>query len=140
MKTNKLLAILACLMFIPLGQAFDEQSENIDVVAVEKAITDDNISLQDCRKWYSVYKGAYIYVKDYKAAGCNDFGDFFDKMIFVRDGVNPSKGNPNFIKATSLSKFQEAEYTDETKSDLAESLFNISEGIRKSIEKKNAGI
>ncbi len=127
-------------MLIPFGQAFDEKTENIDVVAVEQAIADDDISLQDCRKWYSVYKGAYIYVKDYKAAGCNDFGDFFDKLIFVRDKINPTKGNENFVKATSLSKFKDLDYADETKSDLAESLFRISEGIRKSIEKKNAGI
>ncbi len=54
MKVNKLFALLACLMLVPFGQAFDGKSEDIDVAAVEKAIADDNISLQDCRKWYSV--------------------------------------------------------------------------------------
>lgn len=140
MKLSKTILALCFILCIPMSFASQDEVKDIDIVAVEKAVVDDAISLQDCRKWYSVYKGAYIYVKDYEMAGCNNFGDFFDKMIFVRDKVNPSKGNPNFVKATSLSKFSEAEFTDENKTDLAEDLFKISEGIRKSIEKKNGGL
>lgn len=140
MKVNKAILAICFILCIPMSFAVQDEVKDIDSVAVEKAISDDGISLQDCRKWYTVYKGAHIYVKDYGMAGCNNFGDFFDKMIFVRDKINPSKGNPNFVKATSLSKFSEVDFTDENKTDLAEDLFDISEGIRKSIEKKNAGL
>jgi hypothetical protein len=102
--------------------------------AVTESVKKDDISLQDCRVWYTVYKGAYLYVKEYDAVGSKDFGDIFDKMRLIRDKALPEKGNENFVLATNLSKYETVEYTPENRTDLAEDLFNISEGIKKFME------
>jgi hypothetical protein len=101
-----------------------------DKDTVAKAIKADKMTVQDCRKWYTIYKGAYIYVKDLNAVGSNDFGDVFDKMRVVRDVNLPSKGNVEWIKATDLSTYAEAEFSPEKKTDLAEDLYQICEGLK----------
>lgn len=106
----------------------------IDSDKVKEAIQKDQMSVQDMRKWYSVYKGAYVYVKEYDAVGSNDFADIFDKMIKVRNKLDPKKGNTNFVSETSLEKYKTEKYTPEALTDLADDFFAISEGIRKAIE------
>jgi hypothetical protein len=107
---------------------------------VTEAVKKDDISIQDCRKWYTIYKGANLYVKEYDAIGSNDFGDIFDKLAMVRDKADPKKGNVNFIEATNpeLLKYKTLEYTPENKTDLADDLYNIAEGLKKAMEDKNA--
>ena len=115
----------------------------INPVDVQKSVTEDNITLQDQRVWYTMYKGAYIYVKDYDAVGCKDFADLFEKMQLVRNTAMPAKGNANFVGATDLSKYLSTdkdgvitnmlEWTPENRTDFAEDLFAIAEGLRLSI-------
>lgn len=119
------------LVFLLSCSAFAADKES-----VAKAVKDDGMSVQDCRKWYTVYKGAYIYVKELDAAGSKDFGDVFVRFRSVRDKVMPTKGNKNFTAATDLSKFADpvtntyADFTPENKTDLAEELFQICEGLK----------
>lgn len=111
-----------------------------DKETIAKAVKEDEMSVQDCRKWYTVYKGAYIYVKELDAVGSKDFGDVFVRFRSVRDKVMPTKGNTSFTKATDLSKFADpiantyADFTAENKTDLAEELFQICEGLKAGIE------
>jgi hypothetical protein len=108
----------------------------IDPEVVKVACEKDNISMQDLRKWYTVYKGMYIYSKDYGAVGCNDFGDVFGKLVVVRDKVNPTKGNTNFVSATNpeLLAYKDKKYSAETLTEFSNDMFAISEGIRKAME------
>lgn len=108
----------------------------VDKLEVAKAIKADNVSLQDCKKWYTVYKGSYIYMKELDAVGSKDFGDVFDKIRVVRDKLAPEKGNVEFIKATDLIKFEELEFTPENKTDLAEELYQVCEGLKLAMESK----
>lgn len=111
-----------------------------DKESVAKAVKEDGMSVQDCRKWYTVYKGAYIYVKELDSAGSKDFGDVFVRFRSVRDKVMPTKGNKAFTVATDLSKFADpvtdtyADFTPENKTDLAEELFHICEGLKAGIK------
>ena len=105
-----------------------------DKETVAKAIKTDGISSQDCRKWYTIYKGAYIYVKELDAVGSNDFGDVFDRIRVVRDKMLPTKGNPEFVKATDMSEYTDADFTDEKKTDFAEDLYQICEGLKTGIK------
>jgi hypothetical protein len=104
----------------------------VDKDEVSKAVKEDKISVQDCRKWYTVYKGAYIYVKELDAVGSNDFADVFDRIRVVRDKMMPEKGNPNWVKATNLSKYndEDVKFTPEARTDLAEDLYQICEGLK----------
>jgi hypothetical protein len=120
---SKLFALLAIIVMSCSALAVDKD-------AVAKAVKDDNISEQDCRKWYTVYKGAYIYVKELDAVGSKDFGDVFDKIVLVRDKTLPAKGNANFVKATDLSAYAEADFTADKRTDLAEDLYKICEGLK----------
>lgn len=111
-------------------------SSAADPKVVTNSVKEDSMSEQDMRKWYSIYKGAYIYVKEYDAVGCKDFGDVFDKMRVVRDKNLPTKGNVNFVKATSLTEFETMDFTEDNKNKLSSELNNISEGLKEAI--KNA--
>ena len=122
------LAILAILVLI------SGYVEAADKATVAKAVKADKMSADDCRKWYTVYKGAYIYVKELDAVGSKDFGDVFDRMRIVRDKAMPVKGNPEWVKATDLSAYQEAEFTQEKKTDFAEDLYQICEGLKAGIK------
>lgn len=129
-------SILALLILI----ASSCQLFAVDKVEVAKAVKEDGMSSEDCRKWYTVYKGAYIYVKELDGAGSNDFGDVFERFRLVRDKVMPTKGNKHFVKASDLSKYADpatntyAEYTPENKTDLAEDLFQVCEGLKAGIK------
>jgi hypothetical protein len=107
-----------------------------DKESVAKAVKEDGMSVQDARKWYTVYKGSYIYVKELDSVGSKDFGDVFVRFRSVRDKVMPTKGNEAFKKATDLSKFADpvantyADFTAENKTDLAEELYEICEGLK----------
>ena len=107
----------------------------IDKAEVAAAIKSDNISLQDCRKWYTVYKGAYLYTKELDCVGSKDFGDVFDKIRVVRDKTMPTKGNEAFTKATDFSKFQDLDFTPENKTDMADQLYQVCEGLKIAMEK-----
>lgn len=100
---------------------------------VTDAVKKDSISLQDQRIWYTVYKGTYLYVKDYEAVGSKNFGDLFDKMRIVRDQALPAKGNVNFVGVTNLKKYEDMEWTAENKSDFAEDIFAICQGLKESV-------
>lgn len=115
----------------------------INPTDVTKSVKEDRITLQDQRVWYTMYKGAYIYVKDYDAVGCKDFADLFEKMQLVRNTAMPAKGNTHFKSSTDLSKYLSTdengaivnmmEWTPENRTDFAEDLFAIAEGLRLSI-------
>ena len=102
---SKLFALLVLIVMCCSALAIDKE-------AVSKSVKEDAMSSEDCRKWYTVYKGAYIYVKELDAVGSKDFADVFDKMIAVRDKTLPTKGNANFVKATDLSAYAEADFTE----------------------------
>ena len=130
---NRLATLIILILTSCSALAADKES-------VAKAVKEDGMSIQDCRKWYTVYKGAYIYVKEFDSAGSKDFGDVFSRFRSVRDKVMPTKGNANFIKATDLSKFADpskntyADFTPENKTDLAEELYQICEGLKDGIK------
>ena len=130
---SKLFALLALIVISCSALAVDKE-------VVAKAVKEDGMSVQDARKWYTVYKGAYIYVKELDAAGSKDFGDVFVRFRSVRDKVIPIKGNEAFKKATDLSKFADpiantyADFTAENKTDLAEELYQICEGLKAGIK------
>lgn len=122
--------VVACFIILSLT------ASAIDKLEVAKAVKADNISLQDCKKWYAVYKGSYIYMKELDAVGSKDFGDVFEKIRVVRDKLAPAKGSVELIKATDFVKFEELEFTPENKTDLAEELYQVCEGLKLSMESK----
>jgi hypothetical protein len=124
---SKLFVLLALIVMCCSALAVDKE-------AVSKSVKEDAMSSEDCRKWYTVYKGAYIYVKELDAVGSKNFGDVYDKMIAVRDKTLPTKGNANFVKATDLSAYAEADFTAEKRTDLAEDLYKICEGLKAGIK------
>lgn len=101
---------------------------------VFKALQSDKVSVQDCRKWYSVYYGTYLYVKEFDCEGSKDFGDVADKMRQIRDKIAPSKGNTEFSKVVDFSKYADLPFSDENKTDFAEDLYQVCEGLKKQIE------
>lgn len=106
----------------------------IDKDIVLKAVQADKVSTQDCRKWYSVYYGTYLYVKEFDCEGSRDFGDVADKMRRIRDKIAPAKGAVEFAKAVDFSKYAELEFTPENKTDFAEDLYQVCEALKKQIE------
>lgn len=130
LKMKNSFLVVVCFIILSLT------ASAVDKLEVAKAIKADNVSLQDCKKWYTVYKGGYIYMKELDAVGSKDFGDIFDKIRVVRDKLAPAKGNDEFIKATDLLKFEEMEFTPENKTDLTEELYQICEGLKLAMESK----
>ena len=130
---NKLATLIIMVLMSCSALGADKES-------VAKAVKEDGMSVQDCRKWYTVYKGAYIYIKELDAAGSKDFGDVFVRFRSVRDKVMPTKGNENFMKASDLSKYADpvtntyADFTAENKTDLAEDLYQVCEGLKAGIK------
>jgi len=102
--------------------------------AIEEAVQKDGVSQEDLRSWYSVYKGVYIYTRDYKAVGSNNFEDIFVAMRTLRDRANPQKGNSNFVEASNLDKFKEMEFSPENLTDFSDEVYQIAEGLKKAIE------
>lgn len=128
---------ISCLISISIigvvriGAQSPEPAKNV----VCAALVADNVSPETCRKWYAVYKGMYIYLKDLDGQNTNDFEQVFVKMRSVRDKIQPAKGSVNFTTETQklLDKYKETAYKPETRTDLAEDILYISEGIKEAL-------
>jgi hypothetical protein len=101
-------------------------------VGVPESLVEDQMTQEDAQKWYAVHKGCYLYVRDYKAAGCTNLEQVFDKIRLVRNTSLPSKGDTKFNSAIDevFEKYEERTLSDDTLSDLSDDLYKISEDIK----------
>jgi hypothetical protein len=124
--------ILSCTIFVvSISAQAPEPVKNTVCVA----LVADHASPETCRKWYAVYKGMYLYLKELDGQNTNDFQQVFDKLRLVRDKIQPAKGSVNFTTATQvfLDKYKETAYKPETRTDMAEDILYISEGIKEAL-------
>jgi hypothetical protein len=124
--------LLSCTIFVvSISAQAPEPVKN----SVCTALVADNVSPETCRKWYVVYKGMYLYLKELDGQNTNDFQQVFDKLRSVRDKIQPAKGSVNFTTETQklLDKYKETAYKPETRTDLAEDILYISEGIKEAL-------
>lgn len=123
------------LLFLILIMPSVAFSAELSLEKVKEAISKDNISLQDCRKWYTVYHGSYLYVKEFDAEGSKDFGDIADRMRIIRDKIVPSKGAKNFGMSIDevMSKYADKDFTPENKTDYAEELYVVTQALKSRI-------
>jgi hypothetical protein len=122
------------LIVLALGVPIVAQSNNTPNT-VEVAILQDNVSPETCRKWYVVYKGMYLYLRELDGQNTTDFEQLFVKLRSVRDKVQPAKGSVNFTLESQklLDKYKETAYKPETRTDLAEDVLYIAEGLKGAI-------
>lgn len=124
--------LLSCTIFVvSISAQAPEPVKN----SVCTALVADNVSPETCRKWYVVYKGMYLYLKELDGQNTNDFEQVFVKIRLVRDKIQPAKGSVNFTTETQklLDKYKETAYKPETRTDLAEDILYISEGIKEAL-------
>lgn len=124
--------LLSCTIFVvSISAQAPEPVKN----SVCVALVADNASPETCRKWYVVYKGLYLYLKELDGQNTNDFEQVFTKLRSVRDKIQPAKGSVNFTTASQalLDKYKETAYKPETRTDLAEDILYISEGIKEAL-------
>lgn len=102
---------------------------------VTQAVIKDKISKEDLEKWYSLYRGTYIWSHDLELLGCNNYDDVFNKFRDVRAKVSPTKGNVNLTEVTDklLSEFKTAEFTQENHDKLNDKLALIYTGIKEAL-------
>ena len=124
--------LLSCTIFVV---GISAQAPDPVKNTVYTAIVADKVSPETCRKWYVVYKGMYLYLKELDGQNTTDFQQVFDKLRLVRDRIQPAKGSVNFSSETQkfLDKYKETAYKPETRTDLAEDILYISEGIKEAL-------
>jgi hypothetical protein len=102
---------------------------------VRDAANEDQISNKDLGIWYSIYKGTYLYGKEFDFEGQKDFGVIFDKQMSVRDKLMPNK-TVKFKEAVNsvFEKYKELEYNDTNQSKFLEEVSSIADGIKAGID------
>jgi hypothetical protein len=105
------------------------------VIEVRDAANADEVSNQDLGKWYSMYKGMYLYGTKFNFEGCNTFGDVESKLIKCRDKILPEKTKTFGAKLNSITKkYATLELTDDNKNKFLEDLNLICEGIKAGVD------
>lgn len=128
-----LVLLLSCMMLmVSLNAQSPKPSDNAVCIALQA----DHVSPETCRKWYTVYKGMYLYLHELDGEGTTDFEQVFNKLRLVRDKIQPAKGSVNFTTETQkiLDKYAETAYKPETRTDFAEEILYITDGIKQALE------
>lgn len=129
-------ALMALILSVVFAVGLNAQAPPVLENTVQVAILKDEVSPETCRKWYVVYKGMYLYLKELDGQNTNDFKQVFDKLRLVRDKINPAKGSVNFTSESQklLDKYKESAYTADNRTDLAEDVLYIAEGLKGAIQ------
>lgn len=102
---------------------------------VRDAANEDQISNKDLGIWYSIYKGTYLYGKEFDFEGQTDFGVIFDKQAAVRDKLLPNKTDKLKVAINSIfEKYKTLEYNDTNQSKFLEEVSSVAEGIKAGID------
>lgn len=109
--------------------------ENEIVKNVVVAVKQDNISDEDLRKWYSVYRGASLYITEFDANDANNFNVVFTKLRMIRDKIAPTKGNTNLVVCIDsiLNKYKTMQFSENDLSKLAEEFNYIAVGMEQAL-------
>jgi hypothetical protein len=131
-KALVVLIISLGLLTVSLNAQSPKPSGNTVCIALQS----DGVSPETCRKWYVVYKGMYLYLHELDGQGTNDFDQIFTKLREVRDKIQPAKGSKNFTSETQkiLDRYSEVSYKPETRTDFAEEILYIADGIKQALE------
>lgn len=129
-------AVFALILSIVFAVGINAQSPAPIVNTVQTALVSDNATPETCRKWYIVYKGMYLYLKELDGQNTSDFEQVFVKLRLVRDKIQPAKGSVNFSTESQkiLDKYKETDYKPETRTDLAEDFLYIADGLKGAIQ------
>lgn len=129
-------ALMALILSVVFAVGLNAQAPPVTENTVQVAILKDEASPETCRKWYVVYKGMYLYLKELDGQNTNDFKQVFDKLRLIRDKIQPAKGSVNFTEASQklLDKYKESAYTADNRTDLAEDVLYIAEGLKGAIQ------
>jgi len=132
MRNALIVLVLSVLFAVGINAQVPPVPEN----TVKVAILKDEASPETCRKWYVVYKGLYLYLKELDGQNTNDFNQVFVKLRMVRDKIQPAKGSMNFTVESQkfLDKYKESAYTAENRTDLAEDVLYIADGLKGAIQ------
>jgi hypothetical protein len=105
------------------------------VVEVRDAANTDEISNENLGKWYSMYRGMYIYGTKFNFDGCTTFGDVEAKLVKCRDKILPDKTKTFGAKLNSITKkYATLDLTDDNKNKFLEDLNLICEGIKAGVD------
>jgi hypothetical protein len=129
-----MLIVLAIFLPAPSLSSYQEEKEN----AVKVAIIEDDMTTMDMRKWYSVFKGACLWGREFDFMGARDNEVIFARLQAVRNKIAPSKGTSESNKAVQviLDEYKEVEWDTNKKNELIDDLFYISEGFRLALNEK----
>ena len=129
-----MLIVLAIFLPAPSLSSYQEEKEN----AVKVAIIEDDMTTMDMRKFYSIYKGGCLWGREFDFMGAKDGHLIFNRLRAVRDKIQPSKGNTNSTIAIQsiLDNYKKVDWDINTKNDLVDDLFYISEGFRLALNEK----
>ena len=118
---------------LPVNSFQDEQKNSVMVSVIEVDMT-----VTDMRRWYSVYKGGCLWGREFDFMGARDNELIFERIIAVRDKIQPSKGNTNSPKTIQviLDKYKDIDWDTNKKNELIDDLFYISEGFRLALNEK----
>lgn len=109
--------------------------ENEIVKNVVMAIKQDNVSDEDLRKWYAIYRGMSLYITEFDANDVSEFNSIFIKSRMIRDKLAPTKGNTNLIQYTEsvLAKYKTMNFSENDLSTLAEELNYMAVGMEQAL-------
>jgi hypothetical protein len=129
-------AIFVLILSIIFAVGINAQSPAPIVNSIHTSLIADKATPETCRKWYVVYKGMYIYLKELDGQNTTDFEQVFTKLRLVRDKIQPAKGSVNFSIESQklLDKYKETDYKPETRTDLAEDILYIADGLKGAIQ------
>lgn len=134
LRTNFLIFI-AILTLAINSHAQSPVDTNTIVIEVRDAANADGVSNQDLGKWYSIYKGLYIYGSKFDFEGCTTFGDVESKLVKCRDKILPEKTKTFGVKINSITKkYAALDLNDDNKNKLLEDLNLICEGIKAGVD------
>ena len=121
----------------PAAPAYKIEVVQLNEIAtkVRDAANEDQISNKDLGIWYSIYKGTYLYGKEFDFEGQTDFGVIFDKQVAVRDKLMPNKTDKFKGAINSIfEKYKELEYNDTNQSKFLEEVSSVADGIKAGID------
>lgn len=108
---------------------------NETVVAVKDAANADMVSNENLGKWYSIYKGMYLYGTKFNFEGCNNFGDVEAKLLKCRDKILPDKTKTLGVTLNKVTvKYKDLDFTEDNKNKFLEDLNFIAEGLKGAVD------
>ena len=132
---NIIAYVLFLIVSIQVVVAQPPLNENPITISVRDAANSDVVSNKDLGKWYSIYKGMYLYGTKFQFEGCNDFGDVEAKLIKCRDKILPEKTKTFGVTVNTVTaKYKDLDFTDDNKNKFLEDLNLIAEGIKAGVD------